>query len=312
MEIHPWIVEVVVEGLEALAPEALNAPLRSLNPALLSSKLALLAAAVAHGGEALLLELPGAARCRRDPPHPLWLLFENVDTPEALTSLAVELYPMLHSANTLSVEPLEPGALVLWQHTEHGAPVDRLQTLLGIGFVGTLLEAIGCEGLTLTSASSAGKGGEALFGDGRWHAAPAEVDGCVVRWTGLGRRMPLRGLSTLLLQEVQLSPLKLPLPDQIRALVRADPDASWSLSRVASSLRMAPRSLQRRLAAEGESLSTLLWASRLDCACEQLQNSELSVTEIAAVTGFSDSSHLRRHLKSALGCTPTAYRKQHR
>jgi AraC-like DNA-binding protein len=51
-----------------------------------------------------------------------------------------------------------------------------------------------------------------------------------------------------------------------------------------------------------------LTQKRLELAQALLTNTELPLSEIAYVAGFSDQSHLARHFRHALGTTPRAFR----
>ena len=51
---------------------------------------------------------------------------------------------------------------------------------------------------------------------------------------------------------------------------------------------------------------------RLQKACRLLASTKLSVAEIALMSGFCDQSHFARLMRSALGTTPTEYRRVHR
>jgi transcriptional regulator GlxA family with amidase domain len=48
---------------------------------------------------------------------------------------------------------------------------------------------------------------------------------------------------------------------------------------------------------------------RLGAAINMLVNTDLSVAEIGAASGFTDSSHLRRELHRHCGATPTGIRE---
>lgn len=51
---------------------------------------------------------------------------------------------------------------------------------------------------------------------------------------------------------------------------------------------------------------------RVDFACRQLAQSDLSLTDVALTSGFCDHSHLCRHFKRETGLTPARYRRLHR
>jgi AraC-like DNA-binding protein len=48
---------------------------------------------------------------------------------------------------------------------------------------------------------------------------------------------------------------------------------------------------------------------RIRQACELLQNSELSITQVALAVGFSDSAHFTRTFQREMNITPRAYRR---
>lgn len=51
---------------------------------------------------------------------------------------------------------------------------------------------------------------------------------------------------------------------------------------------------------------------RVDLACRNLASSDLSLTDVALLSGFCDHSHLCRHFKRQIGLTPASYRRLHR
>ena len=81
------------------------------------------------------------------------------------------------------------------------------------------------------------------------------------------------------------------------------------LSRVARQLHMSARTLQRRLAREGTSYQTLLDLLRKELCLEHLVNPGISLSEIAYLAGFSDSSALARDVRRWTGQSPLAYRQ---
>jgi AraC-like DNA-binding protein len=62
----------------------------------------------------------------------------------------------------------------------------------------------------------------------------------------------------------------------------------------------------------GRSFQIYLQELRLRFASSLLQASEISVIDICLASGFNTVSHFDRTFKSKFGCTPSAYRKQHR
>lgn len=74
---------------------------------------------------------------------------------------------------------------------------------------------------------------------------------------------------------------------------------------------MNVRTLQRKLAAEGVVYSKLVEEMLLEQILLLLKGSNLSITEIAAKMGYSDSAHFTRAFKRQMQQTPRQYRKQH-
>ena len=78
---------------------------------------------------------------------------------------------------------------------------------------------------------------------------------------------------------------------------------------VARSLYMSSRKLQRQLKKAGTTFNTLLNEVRQDLAKKYLREEDTSMTEIAFLLGFSESSAFSRAFKRWTGVSPTTYRK---
>ncbi len=78
---------------------------------------------------------------------------------------------------------------------------------------------------------------------------------------------------------------------------------------IASRLQLSTRTLSRRLKACGTSHQTLLDQLRHELATRYLRNTDMDVSEVAFVLGFSDASALNRAFKRWAGMTPTEYRR---
>jgi AraC-like DNA-binding protein len=82
------------------------------------------------------------------------------------------------------------------------------------------------------------------------------------------------------------------------------------LQEAAQAAGMSPRTLQRRLLQAGTSFSELLAGSRMRLARQWLGTTKLSVTEIAAVLGYSDTANFSRAFRRECGLSPVAYRRK--
>jgi len=89
-----------------------------------------------------------------------------------------------------------------------------------------------------------------------------------------------------------------------QALLAALPDGAPSKTATARKLGMSARTLQRHLAGEGTSFKDLLDGARVDLARTYVAERRLSVTEIAFVLGFADTSAFSRAFKRWTGASP--------
>lgn len=75
-------------------------------------------------------------------------------------------------------------------------------------------------------------------------------------------------------------------------------------------LHMSYRNLTRIFAmTEGRTIENYFTALRIECIKELLLEGQMSLSEIAFVTGFSSVPHLSTRFKQATGMTPTQFRK---
>lgn len=83
------------------------------------------------------------------------------------------------------------------------------------------------------------------------------------------------------------------------------------LSLIAKLVHLAPGSLCRFFKSEtGETLIDYLNKIKVDYACNMLENSALSVTDVCFDCGFNNVSHFNKQFKKIKGLTPLSYRKQ--
>jgi AraC-like DNA-binding protein len=98
---------------------------------------------------------------------------------------------------------------------------------------------------------------------------------------------------------------------QVRAwLQRSLGGGDYSFAAVARALHMPERTLQRRLAAEGQSYAKLLEELRRERAADFLQR-RVSIAEVSFLLGYSDPSVFHRAFKRWWGVSPESFRQQH-
>ncbi len=91
-------------------------------------------------------------------------------------------------------------------------------------------------------------------------------------------------------------------------LVQSGWDAA-TLTQTASAMHMTPRTLIRRLHADGTSFQAIKDALRRDIAIRDLQAGRKSVEAIAHEVGFSSAANFHRAFQRWTGSTPNSYRR---
>lgn len=98
---------------------------------------------------------------------------------------------------------------------------------------------------------------------------------------------------------------------QIRALIGHDFSKKFpSFEQITEQLNTSPTTLRRRLRNEKTSYQKIKDSVRRDTAINYLNRPELSISAVAALMGFSDTSSFHRSFKKWTGETPMAFRKQ--
>lgn len=82
--------------------------------------------------------------------------------------------------------------------------------------------------------------------------------------------------------------------------------------RVAQTLNMSVRTLQRRLDAEGTSFQALLDTTRKTLAERWLKESKMNVQQVSDALGFANPSAFTRAFRRWAGCSPEQFRQQER
>lgn len=85
-----------------------------------------------------------------------------------------------------------------------------------------------------------------------------------------------------------------------------------ALDDIAGRMMLHPRTLQRRLAAEGASFGVILDGVRRDIAFEYVTGTDMPLGQVAALVGFAEQSALSRAMKRWFGRSPRALRAEQR
>jgi AraC-like DNA-binding protein len=122
----------------------------------------------------------------------------------------------------------------------------------------------------------------------------------------------VQGWAPLLLDTLSLTPAQ--PASRLAALlarVQADPALPWSTGTMAASAGLSVSRLHAVFRAELDTTPhDWLLRRRLELACDALAGSRRPVADIAQASGFSDQSALTRAMRTLLGTTPAAWRRE--
>jgi AraC-like DNA-binding protein len=97
---------------------------------------------------------------------------------------------------------------------------------------------------------------------------------------------------------------------EVRRLLANSPGHHPSIESAAATLAMGERTLRRRLAQENTTYKQVVLDFRMELAAGYLCGKEMSIQEVAYVTGYADPSNFHRTFSRYHGMTPNAYRQQ--
>jgi AraC-like DNA-binding protein len=143
---------------------------------------------------------------------------------------------------------------------------------------------------------------------GSWNGFLLTRDMCAVK---LRRRDPvLRDVLERQAGEYERSPgTDAPQSRVCRALSMRMTGKPLGIAEVARDLGMSPRTLQRQLAASGQSFNALLDATRRRAAEQYLSDARLSIAEVAYLLGYSEPAAFHRAFRRWTRMTPQAFRR---
>ncbi|WP_330114040.1 AraC family transcriptional regulator [Pseudomonas sp. JS3066] len=102
------------------------------------------------------------------------------------------------------------------------------------------------------------------------------------------------------------------LPSYVRQLLRSLlPSGRAALEKVADSMAVNPRTLQRRLEQEGTSFQRILDDTRQEMAHHYLDDPSISMAQLAGLLGYADASGFSRAFNRWFGVNPLKWQKRH-
>ena len=155
----------------------------------------------------------------------------------------------------------------------------------------------------------------------------ADILGCPVKfeaeWTSLiyaeeATRLPVQGADAKLLPILELAcqqdsraetPKVQDLVREVRQLiVERLPTGSANIDAIADELKMSSKTLERRLAERGQSFSALLDATRCKTVKHYLEETDMRLSQVAYMAGYTEPAALVRAFKRWTGATPMKFR----
>jgi AraC-like DNA-binding protein len=120
---------------------------------------------------------------------------------------------------------------------------------------------------------------------------------------------PAQQIALLQVAQRTEAELVLPLAERARHVARAlVMTRAMTGDRVADALSLHPRTLRRRLAAEGTSLKAVAAVARFDVARQLLRETSVPLDEIAEVLGYAELSAFVRAFRGWANCPPGQWR----
>jgi AraC-like DNA-binding protein len=154
----------------------------------------------------------------------------------------------------------------------------------------------------------------------------ADILGCPIRfgaeWDALvyseeTTRLPAKGADDKLLRVLELACQKIigPTPEMQdlvhevrRLIVERLPRGSANIDAIADELNMGSKTLERRLAERSQSFSALLDATRYNAAKHYLEETDMRLSQVAYMAGYTEPAALVRAFKRWTGATPMQFR----
>lgn len=271
----------------------------------LDFKRELVGCAIAQGGWSLLPRLGrGIAALRGDPVHQA---LSGCASAAQMMERWCRLERYIHSRHRIAHALAPAGGLLIRHRSLHAAePPLPQESLVVLGVLAAALEEVGAVDVRVRIA------GTPVYPDADERilaelADAGETARWQMTWTGLPLQPPLaRAHEQVTADDVLAGP---PAAQAVGRLLLADLMQVPSLRDVARSLSTTPRSLQRRLAADGWNFSAVVAETRCRAAAWQLAHRRHSVAETGLLCGFSDQAHFTRTFSQRVGVSPARYRR---
>ena len=250
---------------------------------------------------------------------PISLVLKDEPTPRQALDTLCRYLRLLNASLITRIEDAGSSVLIREDLVFHGARSMRQSMELAVGVMFRILrELIGPQwqplGVSFTHRPPANPAAHRAF-FGLRVAFHQEFNGLVcsaadLQTPQMPRNPGVAGFARGYLESV-LSSHRVGSCETVRQLILALlPGGRCTTQQVAHHLRVDRRTLHRHLATDGLSFSSLLNQVRTDMAQRHLRDSDLPVSDVAGLLGFSSTSAFSHWFRAAFGCSARHWRQQ--
>jgi AraC-like DNA-binding protein len=294
-------IDVLARIDPALLPDDAEAPDYLADAAVSArQKSTVLQHAMAVGGAGPLLSVGGD--CARLATLPIFESLLRASSTDVLMEKWLRLERYFHHTHRTRIEAVKNSAWACERYTDTGVPPTP-ENLLICGFMLGLLSLYGiklqrCEiGKMKLPIKNGALDGVALMARKR-KLEVVDSSRWRIQWQASVQTSPQPHL-----------PTGDAITEQLNALLARDVGAQWRLEDVAAQLGQSRRSLQRLIAGEGHTFSSVVRNVRIQSACTLLRDTDAPIADIGFCCGFADQAHFQRNFRRATNMTPASYRQ---
>jgi AraC-like DNA-binding protein len=272
----------------------------------LDAKRALLMHAISQGGVQCLVQLGrGVHHFADEPTH---RAMTSASSPMELLQRWQRLEKYIHSLHRVELVNSEENQVGLVHRSKRiGTEPALTESLVVVGVLASLLEAMGAKGVTVHKKSIPVYP-QLLERDVAARGLNDPNSAWVFEWTSVEKST--EGLADSAPSHFFDASDWPHVAKQVGNACVKDLISAPTVAVIAQKLATSPRSLQRRLSESGLSYSQLLGESRRRMAAWRLIATTTSLSEVGFFSGYSDQAHFTRDFRSRVGLTPAQYRRE--
>jgi len=272
----------------------------------LDAKRALLMHAISQRGVQCLVQLGrGVHHFSDEPTH---RAMTSASSPMALLQRWQRLEKYIHSLHRIELVDCEENQVGFVHRSKRiGTEPALTESLVVVGVLASLLEAMGAKGVTVHKKSIPVYP-QLLERDVAARGLNDPNSAWVFEWTAVEKST--EGLADSAPSHLFDASDWPHVAKQVGNACVNDLISSPTIAVIAQKLATSSRSLQRRLSESGLSYSHLLGEARRRMAAWRLIETTESLSEVGFFCGYSDQAHFTRDFGSRVGLTPAQYRRE--